>query len=154
MPRPPLHLLMAACLGLPFVAFAQVQLPPTGCSIRYDHDAAGNRTSKYWYCWGNSTTSGESTSSDDDSDGDGKSILAEMALGVYPNPATDELTIVLSDPVENARYNIQDLQGRIIRQGLFQGQRTTVTVRGLAPGPYLVRLVHADEMIVKQFVVE
>jgi hypothetical protein len=77
-----------------------------------------------------------------------------MALGVYPNPATDELTIVLSDPVENARFTIQDLQGRIVQQGLFQGERTTVTVKGLAPGPYLVRLHREDEMFVKQFVVE
>ncbi|MBX2979742.1 MAG: T9SS type A sorting domain-containing protein [Flavobacteriales bacterium] len=77
-----------------------------------------------------------------------------MALGVYPNPASDELTIVLSDRVENAHYTIQDLQGRIVQQGLFQGERITVSVRGLAPGPYLVRLSCENEMLIRQFVVE
>lgn len=154
---PHVYLLTVICLALPFTAFAQVQLPPSGCSIRYDHDPAGNRTSRYWYCWGNTTFGGETTSGDDDpgdDDGDGKSMLAEMALGLYPNPASDELTIALSHPVDNAHFSIHDLHGRVVQQGLFQGERMTVAITGLAPGPYHMRLMRKDEMFVKQFIVE
>ena len=136
--------------------FAQ-EYPLTGCSIKYDHDAAGNRTSRYWYCWGLSPMGGSLDSLSNDSlPGGGKSqlVLEEIGLSLHPNPATTSVWLILSAPVEDAHYAILDMNGRIVRQGRLAGDRMNIDLAGLAPGPYHARVFAHKELLSRIFIVE
>lgn len=94
---------MAAGLVLTLAARAQVSPPEYTCYVRYDHDAAGNRTAKYLYCCCGAETSG----TEPDTTGGHKmakadALLDGINLHVQPNPATDRLTVALNAPLDAA----------------------------------------------------
>jgi hypothetical protein len=141
----------------PTVLIAQVSPPTWGCNIKYDHDAAGNRVSRYWYCWGSSILNDSLETLENDTlvDG-GKSLglLEEIVLSLHPNPASATVHIVLSAPINNARYRVLDVNGRVLLQGVFQGDRASIDIAGLAPGPYHAQVHATEELLSRSFIVE
>lgn len=59
---------------------------------------------------------------------------------IYPNPATDQLTINTNDHFLNSAYFIFDKLGREVQNGLLTSQSTVVDIHELIPGDYLVRI--------------
>ncbi len=75
---------------------------------------------------------------------------------VYPNPASQQLTIQLDQAIVLAdEMQVSDITGRIVtRQHIKRGQRSfQLDVTGMAPGRYFVRIVNGSEIINKSFVV-
>ena len=71
---------------------------------------------------------------------------------VYPNPATNLLTI--ESPVTNATLSISNLLGQeVLRQEVTEKQ-FDVDVSGLGRGVYFVRLESAQVLVVEKFVKE
>ncbi len=56
----------------------------------------------------------------------------------YPNPATDKLNFYYSTQ-KDARYQVMDMQGRVIMHGILAGNRS-INIQGLQQGIYLVQL--------------
>lgn len=78
-----------------------------------------------------------------------------QGVQVFPNPASDMLTLVLSEQVR-ARAVIVDPQGRTVRDlgRLVGGTRMQVDLSGLAPGAYTVRALDSDGPWSVPFIVE
>jgi pimeloyl-ACP methyl ester carboxylesterase len=66
--------------------------------------------------------------------------LADMDVSLYPNPATDYLTLVSHEALFNELI-IMDLQGRIIVSHKTQGTTVDLDLTGLNPGNYLVNII-------------
>jgi hypothetical protein len=66
--------------------------------------------------------------------------LADMDVSLYPNPATDYLTLVAHDALFNELI-IMDLQGRIIVSHNTQDTTVDLDLTGLNPGNYLVNIL-------------
>ncbi|MCI1751375.1 MAG: T9SS type A sorting domain-containing protein [Flavobacteriales bacterium] len=134
--------------------------PETGCQIRYDYDAAGNRTSRYWYCWGvslmnpNDTTEVSQKSTPQAPEEIADRPLESMSISLAPNPAHDQTTVMLSLPLDKADYFIMDMQGKILFSGSISGNSQIVDIRSLAPGQYHFSIVRGMERLVKGFVVQ
>ncbi len=134
---------------------AQVSPPEYTCYVRYDHDAAGNRTAKYWYCCCGAETSG----TDPDTTGGQKmaqvdALLDGIDLQLQPNPATDRLIMSLNTPLDAATVEVYGLHGQKVSTTTLHGDHAELDLRGYPAGPYLLRLIHGREMIVKQFIVQ
>jgi len=66
---------------------------------------------------------------------------ARLALGLYPNPATQAATAETAQPTRLALF---DLAGRQVRADATLARTHALDLRGLAPGLYLVRATAAD----------
>ena len=78
----------------------------------------------------------------------GQDELEASSIEVFPNPATDAIT--LRHPYESAHVTLFDLQGReVIAQniGAFDGH---IAVNELPPGPYVLRLRNSKGDIVRE----
>jgi poly(3-hydroxybutyrate) depolymerase len=64
----------------------------------------------------------------------------DMDVSLYPNPATDYLTLVAHDALFNELI-IMDLQGRIIVSHKTQDTTVDLDLTGLNPGNYLVNML-------------
>ncbi len=65
-------------------------------------------------------------------------------FAVFPNPASDRVTVQLPDEAP-AYMELFDMQGRRVDDRVLQGSRTDVPVHGLAAGHYVVRIVQDGE---------
>jgi acetyl esterase/lipase len=71
-------------------------------------------------------------------------IESTNQLAVYPNPASNYIQIVVQDQNELAEYSLSDYTSREVLRSTAKGKQTTLSVRGLAPGLYLLRIYLAD----------
>jgi uncharacterized delta-60 repeat protein len=75
-------------------------------------------------------------------------------LNVYPNPATDDVTIRPVDHTTNGRITLCSQTGGIIREwSLRQDPASTYDLRGVVPGVYHVKLTTSRSMHVARLVV-
>ncbi|BDD05176.1 T9SS type A sorting domain-containing protein [Aureibacter tunicatorum] len=65
--------------------------------------------------------------------------LPDYEVSVYPNPTSDILNIKTSK-FRNVTYNLYDLEGRLILQNELEDNLTTIEVRDLISGSYLLTL--------------
>ncbi|MEI6765466.1 MAG: T9SS type A sorting domain-containing protein [Bacteroidota bacterium] len=76
------------------------------------------------------------------------------AVEVFPNPATDELTINISlKTLSSVSITIFDVTGRMVRNiepGTVLTNRRTVDVHGLSQGSYFVRIKSGDDTVVRK----
>jgi hypothetical protein len=63
-------------------------------------------------------------------------------VDVFPNPASDHVTISSASALVR-RYEILDINGRVLRTGTVNTDRLVLGREGLAPGAYIVKL-HFD----------
>ena len=82
------------------------------------------------------------------------SPVAQPALAVYPNPASDELTLTLSGiPQGNVTADVIDINGRrLITNASLTGTSHKVNVRELTPGIYFIRLNYEGGQLFQKFV--
>jgi len=72
-------------------------------------------------------------------------------LSVYPNPASNILTIELSIP-DIAEYKIYDITGQLIHQSTIKTPTTTIDITSLAVGIYVIQLQTQQGVVSKKFV--
>ncbi|MGB3076710.1 MAG: T9SS type A sorting domain-containing protein [Chitinophagales bacterium] len=86
-------------------------------------------------------------------------MVTENPLKVYPNPASDQISVelMLPDAVSNGRIELMDVNGRIvISQGIADLQSTVVNldVRSLTAGIYFVRIIGGQNILTQKLVIE
>ncbi|MCB9284089.1 MAG: choice-of-anchor B family protein [Lewinellaceae bacterium] len=83
------------------------------------------------------------------------SVSNQLPAGwkIYPNPARSWLTIELPG-VENGRYALYDLMGRMRMKAGLKGEKTEIGLDGLAPGIYFLEIqTEKNRMLEKVFVI-
>ncbi|MFN0274871.1 MAG: T9SS type A sorting domain-containing protein, partial [Chitinophagales bacterium] len=75
-----------------------------------------------------------------------------VAVNMYPNPAQENLFLQLQNTVaDKLRYTITDLQGREVLHGKLQSNNTTILVREIPGGMYIINVLNeADQRIAVQ----
>ena len=64
-------------------------------------------------------------------------------LRVHPNPARDELTVLVGeDMTSGGQLRIWTMDGRLAMEQVAVGPRVVLNVEPLSNGPYLLELVH------------
>jgi len=61
------------------------------------------------------------------------------SMNLYPNPATDQLTISLDDALLNSEAKLYNTAGRLLRTMTLPSSETPVNVKSLTPGFYIIR---------------
>ncbi len=72
---------------------------------------------------------------------------ANMAL--FPNPASDRITVITDHDFSNDSYIVYDAQGRAVLQGVLTTLKNEIAVESLSPGIYTLRTVGAGVGSVK-----
>lgn len=72
----------------------------------------------------------------------GNEIVSENGtISLYPNPASDEITVRLDKRVENLTYVVYNTQGQVLKSGkLHDVEQHTIPVGDLRAGNYMIRL--------------
>ena len=80
-------------------------------------------------------------------------INQNSAIGLYPNPAKDRLTIDLQkfSDVQNAMLMIYDTQGQLVLQQAIQDVRTELNVEALSKGLYIVKISNTKNRVITKF---
>ena len=71
----------------------------------------------------------------------GIALLDEHGFQLYPNPADDQVTVLIDAP--GATLELRCVDGRLVKTQRIHGSRTVVSIEGLAAGPYSVSVVSA-----------
>lgn len=130
---------------------AQGSYPTDGCFIRYQYDAAGNRTQRDWYCMGEAQ--GGSSKSTFGTTEPVKGPLAEVHLNIAPNPASDQLRVMLNMEMGAGSLLIHDGQGREVMRTTMNAATAELDVSTLQPGAYFISYQREGERIVTGFAV-
>ena len=80
-------------------------------------------------------------------------VTAATGIFVYPNPATDELTINLNGQ-QASTIRITDIQGKVLQEFTPDNQPlVSVSLNGYSAGMYLAHIVTAEGVTVQKFVI-
>lgn len=72
---------------------------------------------------------------------DGHSASNKPNVIIYPNPATDEITIIKSDASSNNYLvSIKNIQGQLLMQQLIVKEKTEIDINSLSKGIYILEL--------------
>ncbi len=72
-------------------------------------------------------------------------------ISLFPNPATTDLSITLP---QKSQIQILNIQGQLIRTISKAEKETTIDIRDLSSGVYIIKAITEDGMAVKKFVKE
>ena len=61
-------------------------------------------------------------------------------ISVYPNPVSNNLTLTISNSIDNFGYNLYDFQGKLIIDGIILSEETTVSTSNLSGGTYFINV--------------
>jgi hypothetical protein len=77
---------------------------------------------------------------------------ANISLTVAPNPATENVTLRISDDGgENLFYEIWDLQGKELGSAAIMEEETQIEMKNLSAGSYLIHVVNQDHKKIQSF---
>lgn len=69
---------------------------------------------------------------------------APMLARVYPNPASEQLSLHVSQKLIGSGYILSDLTGRVLMSGVIHDQANPVNISQLNAGVYLIRFIGYD----------
>jgi hypothetical protein len=74
-----------------------------------------------------------------------------LLLSVYPNPATDNLTLQVEHySLDQLSYSFYDLNGRLLAENKIVSNQTTITVSGFPSSTYILK-VESKNREIKNF---
>ena len=77
---------------------------------------------------------------------------AEFSLEVYPNPATEKITMVYGMPSETYRVEITDVAGRTVWRDEVSGGTQGIVISKLSGGVYLLKVHTGSGILTHKFV--
>ncbi|WP_298313480.1 cellulase family glycosylhydrolase [uncultured Aquimarina sp.] len=78
----------------------------------------------------------------------------ELEVKAYPNPVSDKLTIRHAEVLKNARLDILDVSGKVIKRvsSITETNMVELNVSELEPGVYFIKIFNQKETITKQII--
>ena len=70
-------------------------------------------------------------------------------IKLYPNPTTDYLvlSLVSVEIKENIRYELYDINGKIVRQSDIHSENTIIQIADMSPAVYVLKITETDKEI-------
>ena len=75
-------------------------------------------------------------------------VSSALTMKAFPNPATDELHVVVGDEFKNGELSLMDMSGREVISSKMAGQNQQLDLSGQAPGMYVLRLLSEDRNVI------
>lgn len=75
-----------------------------------------------------------------------ENFTLNLEMDVYPNPTQDILTIKIQNYL-NTKYELYDLNGKLLSQNQINGELTNVNMKNLSTGNYLLKI---SEILTKE----
>ena len=72
---------------------------------------------------------------------------------IYPNPAQDYLTLESTDMYINSRYELMNLQGAIMKNGVIQSDKEIINISDYSAGIYFVKIFSRNGNAIYKFVI-
>jgi hypothetical protein len=76
-----------------------------------------------------------------------QSLMPDVGVKVYPNPASEQITVELSDKVENGRLEVYTMDGKSTGTYSLKEVKTTLQVKSLSPGTYYFKLMENNHLL-------
>jgi hypothetical protein len=76
-----------------------------------------------------------------------QSLMPDVGVKVYPNPATDQITVELTDKVENGRLEVYTMEGKSTGTYNLKEVKTNLQVKNLSPGTYYFKLMENNHLL-------
>ena len=83
--------------------------------------------------------------------GSGVRSLSKNSFNLYPNPATDMITI---SGVENANVEIINIAGQLIHSAVISNDNSTVDVSRFSKGVYFVKVINNGTITTQKLIIE
>ena len=81
-----------------------------------------------------------------------KNITNDNAFTIYPNPATDKLTVVITRAAEEPNLNISNIEGQQLITRQITQPKTQLDINSLPSGVYFVRLTSDKSVLTGKFI--
>ncbi len=78
--------------------------------------------------------------------------LSSNSIFIYPNPASQNLTIKFNDKIERATYKIVDALGQIVAIGNINSDISFINIEKLSAGFYVIELMNNNSKFSAKFV--
>jgi transforming growth factor-beta-induced protein len=78
--------------------------------------------------------------------------MESITANVFPNPATEFINVVIESNQNNAFYQVYDMSGSIVKQGLLNTVVNTIEVNDLSGGLYQIRVVSNERSAIVPFI--
>lgn len=79
----------------------------------------------------------------------------ETSVKIFPNPATEKLTIELeSDPGKNASLKMYDSSGVVVRKQKLVSRKTEISTEQMKRGMYVLQIRAKDQTLTRKIVIE
>jgi len=78
----------------------------------------------------------------------------KVNFSLYPNPASTECKLIVSETMKDAVVELFDITGRSLKRLTLQGKQVTLSTADLANGVYTISVSNVDTRTVKKLVIE
>ncbi len=79
------------------------------------------------------------------------SLHAENISTIYPNPASDRITVLVSSALSGSTYFISDMYGRNVLSGNLTSESSSINISELAAGAYILKVGEQNQLSNKFF---
>ncbi len=80
--------------------------------------------------------------------------ISETHMILYPNPVSDFVNISLKKGVDAANLTILDVQGKVIHNETFKGNRYRINTNGFNKGLYIIKIKTVNGKIIKKLIIQ
>lgn len=81
-------------------------------------------------------------------------LATEPTISLFPNPATDKITISLPENTSSFSYKLYDMQGRLQFAGKTSNTQTELNVATLPRGLYVLKIITNKQSVAKKIVLQ
>ncbi|HPT30463.1 MAG TPA: T9SS type A sorting domain-containing protein, partial [Prolixibacteraceae bacterium] len=83
-----------------------------------------------------------------------KNAVAEIPveMKLYPNPASQKLTILLDESMTGSTYEVFNSLGMKLTSGIVENSTTTLDLSGYTPGLYLITVESSGVLMKDKFI--
>ena len=74
-----------------------------------------------------------------------------LEIKVFPNPTQEFITIRFSEYIEDTRYSLYDLRGKLIENKLINAADTEIDLKKYASGQYILKLTNKSRQAIQTF---
>jgi hypothetical protein len=74
----------------------------------------------------------------------------QETVRLYPNPASEALTLSVSAQMEGTSCTLMDMMGRTIHRQMIEKENTVISLSGLSSGIYILKIGGMSYKVVKE----
>lgn len=120
--------------------------------MRYAYNQTGDRIQRYWHCW--VPGQGEEGEPPPEEGGEkSRDRLADVQLNIMPNPASNELIVLVPDGITTGTMEMISSTGSTVGTIRVSGPRTMFDVSAVPAGHYFIRFLQGNESVIAACVI-